>query len=326
MKPRAKTQRFSRPEEARAIEVTEDDISLLWHIFRHRVIDSRSLYALFPSRSNQVISRRLRRLWENDFVDRPLAQNRAVLHTKGSPNVVYAIAKEGARLLRDQFDAPILPARWKLKNKKLKPLSIQHHLSITRFMVYMAVAAQEHVSASIEYADTLLRDSKQTKRASAGLNNTLRTRVLWYGTSTEQGTAPDQIFAVTINGETQNIFLEIDEGTETVEPGAQKLRTERFWRETSFLRKMAIYAAAFRLGAHKREFGLPVFRVLTVTTSTERITTMQEAYKKHLAQGDTKTPPGLFLFADWPSIEAHEGSLFALPLVNAAGRAVTLEL
>ena len=35
----------------------------------------KSLYSLFPNRSEQVISRRLRRLWQNNLLDRPLAQN-----------------------------------------------------------------------------------------------------------------------------------------------------------------------------------------------------------------------------------------------------------
>jgi Replication-relaxation len=325
MPTRRTNSRFKRPPAPPAITLTEDDVSILWHVFRHRLIDSRSLYSLFPNRSDQVISRRLNRLWKNEFLDRPVAQNIKSTLTPGSDYLVYALAREGARFLRTQHGIETAPERWSHKNAKLRPQSIQHHLSTTRLLVRLAVDIHAHVNAQLTYGDTLLAGAPVSKRRRSGLSNTLRTAVDWYGQSSIQGTAPDQVFGITINGEKQFIFLEIDEGTETVEPNAQKLRSERFWRETSFLRKMAIYSAAFRSGAHKKQFLLPSFRVLTVTTSPERVETMQTAYRSHLTEGERKVPPGLFLFTDWQALKAFEGSLLSLPLQNAAGRVVRFD-
>ena len=301
-----------------------DDVTLIWHIFRHRLIDSQSLYSLFPNRSPQVLSRRLNRLWQNEYLDRPVAQNIKSTVKPGSQYLVYALGREGARYLRDQ-QAPVSdPQRWSAKNKTLKPQTVQHHLSKTRFMVRMVADVEKRRNASITYPDELLRNTPVAKRKNAGLTNTLRTHVDWYGRSSLQGTAPDFVFRVTIDDEQQFIFLEIDEGTETVEPDMQKIRSERFWDETSVLRKMAIYSSAFRTGAHTKQFLFPSFRVLTVTTSPERVKTMQEAYRNHLTDGALKTPPGLFLFTDWQTLAKYEGSLLSLPLQNGVGRGVIL--
>lgn len=319
---RASSPRFRRPETRRGVALTEDDISILWHVYRHRVIDSASLYQLFPNRSRQVISRRLRKLWEGEFLDRPLSQNRKNSVRGGSDFLVYALAREGARLLRDEHDAPLAGARWTQKNVELKPMAIQHHLSITRFMVRCAGDVARRGDARLLYADELL--PVETRQQGRGLANTIRADVPWPVPGRQQGTAPDQIFGIDVAGERQVLFLEIDQGTETIEPNERRLKSPRFWSDTSFLRKMLIYGAAFRSGAHKRQFGIPVFRVLTVTTNPGRVKVMQEAYQRHLSSGEHKTPPGFFLFTDWRSIEATSGGLLQQTFENGIGKQVRL--
>lgn len=319
---RASSPRFRRPEARRGVALTADDVSILWHVYRHRVIDSASLYQLFPNRSRQVISRRLRKLWEGEFLDRPLSQNRKNSVRGGSDFLVYALAREGARLLQDEHDAPLGVSRWTQKNAELKPMAIQHHLSITRFMVRFASDVAMREGARLLYADELL--PAETRQPGRGLANTIRADVPWPVPGRQQGTAPDQIFGLEMAGERQVFFLEIDQGTETIEPNERRLKSPRFWSDTSFLRKMLIYGAAFRCGAHKRQFGIPVFRVLTVTTTLGRVQVMQEAYQRHLTRGENKTPPGFFLFTDWGSIQAASGGLLGQALVNAAGNQVQL--
>ena len=320
---RAPSPRFKRPDTEEGISLTQDDQGILMSIYRHRVIDSSSIYALNSHRSKQVISRRLRRLWLNEFVDRPVQQNLKMSLKAGSDHLAYAIGREGARYLREARGLDVSPSRWTQKNAALRPQTIQHQLSTSRFMVRMATSASGSLDAKMLYADEFVELAKKGGERLAGLPNILRTRIRWYGETTEQGTAPDEIFAIDINGERQVIFLEIDEGTETVEPNDRKVRSPHFWNDTSILRKMAIYAAAFREGTHRHTFGIHAFRVLFVTTSEARAQTMQATYQRHLAAGDLTAPAGLFLFTDWASV-ADSQDLLSHPLTNGGGRPVLL--
>ena len=145
---------------------------------------------------------------------------------------------------------------------------------------------------------------KTTSRG--GLQNTLRTKINnWHGYRGEEGTAPDRIFAITANGKRQYFFLEMDAGTETIAPSERRIKAPSFWRDTSLLRKFVIYASAFENQAHQEVFDIPVFRVLTITTTPGRAEAMQEACAAHLKN----IRPGLFLFTDWQSVREHEGSL-----------------
>ena len=112
----------------------------------------------------------------------------------------------------------------------------------------------------------------------------------------------------------------MDEGTETVVPGETRLREPSFWRDTSLLRKFVIYASAFETKAHVAAFNIPVFRVLTVTTKPGRAEAMREACRVHL----NHVRPGLFLFADWQSLNAHRDSLLRFPLVDTVERTIKL--
>ena len=311
--------RFKRREPPPGIALTDDDLAILWTVYRHRLIDSQSIYRLFPNRSRQVISRRLRRLFDTDHLDRPLSQNHGNRLTPGTDHFIYALARLGARRLQKIDPQVPEPVRWTQKNAELKPLSIEHHMAITRFMTFAAERCAAHPDATLRYADEIIDHSQRP--AGQGLANIIRADVKWHINGRSEGTAPDQIFALDVDDERQYFFLEIDEGSETVEPGDRRRRSMRFWRDTSLLRKFLIYSAAFRAGEHKRQFGIPVFRVLTVTTSPERIETMQEAYRNHLISGQNKTTPGLLLFTDWDALAASQDGLV---VVNAAGRKVRL--
>ena len=158
---------------------------------------------------------------------------------------------------------------------------------------------------------------KTTSRG--GLQNTLRTKINnWHGYRGEEGTAPDRIFAITANGRRQYFFLEMDAGTETIVPGERRLKQPSFWRDTSLLRKFVIYASAFENRAHQSVFDIPVFRVLTITTTPGRAEAMREACSTHLK----KVKPGLFLFGDWETISASSTSLLNTIFVNARGDSV----
>jgi hypothetical protein len=86
---------------------------------------------------------------------------------------------------------------------------------------------------------------------------------------------PDELFGLRfLASEEESYFcLERDRGEMPVERYSRK-------DQTYFAKKMLIYFEANRAGEHLREFGIPNFRVATVTTTAERVEQMIEAQKE----------------------------------------------
>lgn len=305
---RAPAPRFKLPTERPTIQLTPDDDRILWHAYRHRLIDSAMLYALLPERSPQNLSRRLNSLRKAGYLDRPPQQMERVRLSGGSAPLVYALGRHGAVRLRDLHGAAVSPDRWRQKNTEIRGRSIQHTLATTRFLVELEIAARRQQAVELLHADQVL--SADRLRRPGAL--TLRPVVDWYGHHGEEGTAPDRLIALRdrrlpAERDTQVLLIEIDQGTETIAPSGAKLRSRSFFRDTSLLRKFVIYAQAFRSGTHRDQLGIPVFRVLTVTTSPARVAQMQAAYQAHLATAPLQIRPGLFLFTDWTSWSTQTG-------------------
>ncbi len=93
--------------------------------------------------------------------------------------------------------------------------------------------------------------------------------------------------------------------------------------QTSYLRKMLAYSHTHARDVLYREFGIDRFQVLTLTTSKERIRTMQDAYRKHIPRDLRR--PNLFLFAELSEIDL-DTDVFALPWQNANGKPAKLFL
>src|SRR5438132_7819994 len=95
---------FERPKEPRALRITARDIALLQNVARFRLVSAVQL-AKLDGGSAQNVSRSLLALFENGYVERPIAQAASrILHT-GSRPAIYGLTRKGARLLSDQgFD------------------------------------------------------------------------------------------------------------------------------------------------------------------------------------------------------------------------------
>jgi hypothetical protein len=116
------------------------------------------------------------------------------------------------------------------------------------------------------------------------------------------GIIPDRVFALASDDESPDqsptfYFLEADRGTMPI------VRTNL--SQTSFYRKLLAYGAAWSQGLHRSQFGIHRFRVLTVTTTAERVESMAEACSQ------LRSGHGLFLFCDHATMEQH-GDLLAM--------------
>jgi len=314
--------RFQRPSERPGINLTKDDYEILMHVYRNRLMESTAIYKLFPDRSAQVISRRLKLLFHTQHLDRPISQNIKNRLKPGTDPYVYAISKNGAAALRAKFGTDVSPTGWRYKNNQLTAATIEHQLEASRFMSILYAAVQQRPGLELLYFDQIVSPERATKRP-AGLVNTIRADVAWPVPGNQVGTAPDIVLGLQKDGQYQVLFIEIDRGTETIEPSDRNLRSTRFWRDTSFLRKLLIYGAAFRSKAHHQQFGIPSFRVVTIVPTADRVSTIQSTWERHMSTGTNRTKPGLFLFSNWSDIAAAD-DLLAMPFENAVGKPVYL--
>lgn len=317
---RAPSPRYRNDDPEPVIRLQEDDLEILWHVYCNRVMDAKSIYLLFPNRSEQGLSRRLNKLRKGPapFLHRLAQAPNRLAQRNGSDPQAYALARRGADALRAHRGIDIPPQRWTQKNKELRPSTIQHDLATSRFMAQLYRATLEAGEGVRLLYQAEFTDPSQ-QRSRGGLKNTLRTKITnWYGYRGEEGTAPDRIFAISAGGRRHYFFLEMDMGTETIVPNERRLKSASFWRDTSVLRKFVVYASAFETKAHVQELSIPVFRVLTITTKVDRVQAMQDACNRHLKHVRT----GLFLFADSKIITGDHSSI--VRFMDQAGRPLYL--
>lgn len=317
-----KMYRVPDPKHREGIHPTERDYEIITHIWRHRLLDSKAIFKLFPNSSEDVLRDRLKKMFDNELLDRPRGQ-RAGKVTTGSKHVVYAIKNQGAYLLQPRLPFNITPSRWTQKNAELTTRTIDHQLETARLISGLHAATFHHEGVRFKYLDDIIPEDLAKDRP-AGLFTTLRADVKdWPVVGREQGTAADQIIAIE-RGQQGSVFMvELDRGTETITPGKKHRESDSFWSRTSYLRKLLVYGAAFRSEAHQHQLGISVFRKLTITTNPGRVAEMQACYRQFMAEGLNRVPPGLFLFSDWETLEKADDYLTA-EYVNAANKPVSL--
>ena len=117
------------------------------------------------------------------------------------------------------------------------------------------------------------------------------------------GVIPDGVFALEYTDPAGHenrafFFVEADRGTMPVR--RQNLS------QTSVYRKLLAYEATWSQSIHRTRFGFHRFRLLTVTTSGQRMESLVETCS------NLKTGHGLFLFADWTALKNPVDALSAI--------------
>ncbi|MEJ8563282.1 replication-relaxation family protein [Yoonia sp. GPGPB17] len=288
-----KRSRFRRSKAA-TIQLTERDITILRALEQHRFLTTDHLLALTGGTSRQGLTRRLRELYDAKYIDRPRAQMMALAYADKRP-MIYALGNEGAELLSNRFQMALPDVYWTEKNRRVKEKFVEHTLGISDFMVSLETACRDAGNIRIITKDDMLTASPEATRRK---RHPVRwqTRIHWNNQWHDVAIVPDIIFGLhyTDRPEGKNkayFMVEIDRGTMPI--------TRRDIRQTSFARKLHSYADTFERKLHVEHFGIKNFRVLTVTTSKERVETMIGAYKSEIV---TRAPQGLFLFRTKDSI------------------------
>jgi len=282
-----KRSRFRR-SKATTIQLTERDITILKALEQHRFLTTDHLLALTNGTSRQGITRRLRELYDAKYIDRPRAQMMALAYAEKRP-MIYALGNEGAELLSNRFQMALPDVYWTEKNRRVKEKFVEHTLGISDFMVSLEMACRAAENIRIITKDDMLAASPETTRRKRHPFR-WQTRIHWNNQWHDIAIVPDIIFGLhyTDHPEGKNkayFMVEIDRGTMPI--------TRRDIGQTSFARKLHSYADTFERKLHVEHFGIKNFRVLTVTTSRERIETMKTSFASEIA---SKSPAGLFLF------------------------------
>jgi hypothetical protein len=168
-------------------------------------------------------------------------------------------------------------------------------------MVAFEAACQKSGRVRLIRADEIL---KQASEATRRRKNPLKWNVpaSYGGQSITLGLVPDKIFGLQYLDKPEGknrayFFLEADRATMPV------MRTDI--RQTSFYRKMVGYHETWKQGLHTRVYGIKNFRVLTVTSSPQRVRNLIEA-NKQLTEGQGSR---MFLFSDEKALQAAKDPL-----------------
>lgn len=319
--------RYERTKERPSISLTDDDDAILLHVYRHRLIDANQLRQLFPNRSAQKLGRRLTDLYDAGYIERPqLQRERPRRPGGGSWPEVYALDRLGAERVRSA-ERPVSVKGWKQKNERIRGASIAHTVNTTQFMVDVECATREEGHVGFIHGEDIPRRDRKAVGSLPTSAQAITADIAWNGLRGREGTAPDRVLGLHYpqNPEGKQFayfFLEIDQGTEVIEPLGRKLRSSAFFRDTSLLRKFVVYASAYQQKSYQRQFEMRSFRVLTVTTNRGRAERMQETVMRHFTESELRVPPGLFLFTDWETWQ--ERAQASVPCQTANGSEIDL--
>lgn len=279
--PELRRPRFERAP-IRPMVLMPRDLDILRAAHRHRLLRSTHLVALTGG-SKQATLRRLQLLFHHGYLDRPPMQ--LDWYAQGSEPLVYALGKRGAEREGGLERGGI---RWEAKRRNVSRVFLHHTLAIAEVMVAFEVACRGREGVRFIPPEEVLAGAPDATRR-------LRLPFRWQvevrhgGKPYRLGVEPDKVFGLEFHGASENqrrayFFLEADRGTMPV--------MRKGLGQTSFLRKLLAYQETWRRGLHKKHLGIPNFRVLTVTTSRERVEHLVEACRS-LGSGG-----GLFLFTD----------------------------
>lgn len=296
----ARLPRFKRATEITPFQLTRRDREIIRTIQRHRFLRSSHIIALVGGSAQQVL-RRLQLLFHHGYLDRPRAQI-DYYREGGSRHLVYGLGRKGTSLL--QREGRVAIADGSESNPAIGRLFLEHALLISDVMVALELACRAHGRVRL-LTSSQLPLSNDTRRRQEPFHWSVK-----ISGQHQCGIIPDRVFALEFDNHPAGrsyFFLEADRATMPV--------MRRGLAQSSFYRKLLSYEATWTQNIHRTRFGWPRFRVLTVTSSPERVQNLIEACTR-LERGQ-----GLFLFTDQDALVRH-GDLLSLPWQSGRGGAV----
>lgn len=238
-KYRPQLRRITDPEKLPPLKIQARDFDLLETIATNRFLTLPLLTRVFPNEAgyHTNLSRRLAKLYHHGLVER--------IRTRLNAPLIYALTRAGARTLRtERPDVPINETfDYATNNREATPWYIHHALMTAGFRCSLAAALRDHKTGQL---DRFERE-----------HNGLRAR--WKTAGRPFVVAPDAFAILSEQGTRFAFFLEADRETMTLERLNEK------------------YLAYCQLADDDKAqqfFGVPKFRVLTITPRPTRTETL----------------------------------------------------
>jgi hypothetical protein len=315
--PQRKPHYEQRPQGR--IEIWPRDEQILYDVFRYRLLRSRHILALSAG-SPQWIRRRLRRLYDHDFLYRlyePLHRRKRFM--PGSQPKIYALSTRGADVLAESHGIYRgTRINWHEKNTGIGDDSIKHTLAIADAVVPIEAATRQRDDILFIDGPELIAAAPEATRKKA-YPYTWRVTVPGTHRAMTLGITPDKFFGVRVLSRPEgrnrrHFFVEADRSTEPT-------HRRGLSGQTSIVKKLLCYGETDKQKLHRDVYGISGFRVLIVTTSPTRIANMIAQVARLAAERGYR--PELFFFTDYTSLAAA-ADIFALRWQNGRGAWVTL--
>jgi hypothetical protein len=310
LETRARGRLFERPLEPRPLHLNSRELNLLANLARLRLASKDQLAAL-DGGSEQNVSRSLLALWENGYAERLLGQVATRLLYKGSFPLVYGLTRPGAWLLRK--NGYEVPRRLLYETDKQRDAGwrfIDHRVDISEFMVRLELACRGRPDVELVERTEIVGRAPRTQR---DRRVRMTTKVRIDGVNHLLSADPDEFFGLhaPTDDKTNYFMFERDRGEMPVHRRSSK-------DQTYYAKKLLTYYEASRAGEHLRELGIPNFRVLTLTTTRDRVEQMIAA-QRDMTQGRGSN---LFLFIDDDSF--LKGSPIDAPWITGKGKVIRI--
>jgi hypothetical protein len=276
------------------MQLTERDRQIIRLVERFRFVRSTHICSLIPG-SQQQLLRRLKLLYHHGFLERPRAQI-DYYHRGGSRHIVYGLGNKSSSLLKQELGVAFHERDWGEKNRSVGRVFLEHTLLVADVMVEIEIACRRTGIRLLTSRDLAVRDK------TIGERRPFRWQVN-VSKHLKLGVIPDYVFALDFKdkggaGKRTCFFLEADRATMPV--------IRKNLSQTSFYRKLRAYAATWSQGLYRSQFDFDRVRVLTVTTSAERVKSLLNACAQ------LKRGQGLFLFADRTVLEEPDQIFLSL--------------
>jgi hypothetical protein len=262
-----KAPRFEKkPKVIGNIVIQKRDLEMINLIWRYRFMSSEQIQFLIKG-SNQVILRRLQKLYHHGYLDRPISQIVFSNPLLGPKKMVYGLGDKGADLLSETYGMDRGKIDWNEKNNEVREQYIQHTLMVSDFRACLALSLKGNPETELHW---LMGGDLEIKQ---------EVRFKEEGKEKRLPIIPDGFFQIEDSGGKMHFFLEADRSTMT---------------NTRYFNKMRAYWLWWQKGGQK-SLGIENFRVLTITKTKERLENLIEVTKR---VNNSQACSYMFWFAD----------------------------
>jgi hypothetical protein len=256
-----------------SIRLTLRDLELLQVLFTARFLTTVQLQRLFwqPSKGGmwgpkKDCERRLRQLTQAGLVQRI---ERPVKRGEVRLPYIYTLAKGGKEVLVAELGIPPEEIDWRTTNDETYAF-LAHTLQITD--VWLAVRL-----ACAHAGVTLGSWVSEREFRSEGTDYVLLTGP--EGQEEKAAVVPDAVFTLVQGTRRGLFFVEVDRRTTTIAP--------TLWERRGWRRKVQAYTVYQKSQAYQERYGAQRARILTITTSSGRLTHLKQATERVLKQAIT---------------------------------------